>query len=753
MNYSKTMKIFAICAIFAMAHTALAGESVSEKSVADTVVYLDNLDVLSVKQSDRLHDEPVSASYIGMTELEQLNADAIKNISDVVPNLYIPEYGSRITSTIYVRGIGARMDQPSVGLNVDNVPFLNKNAYDFDMADIASVEVLRGPQSTLYGRNTIGGLINISTLSPLRWQGWRFSLTGASGNEWKVSAGWYGKISSDFATAITGSFSYLGGFYRNVYNGKKVDKERSGALRWKFDGHLSEKLTMRNTLSASILRQGGYPYEYIETGEINHNDTCFYHRSLINDGLTLSYRSAGYTMTSITSIQYLDDNITLDQDFLPLPYFTLTQKQRELGVTEDLVFKGCVSDGRYNWVAGFFGFIKNIDMDAPVTFGDQGIASLIEAHRNQANPDYPIRWDSREFTLGSNFCMPTGGLALYHESTFCIDSWKLSAGIRVDWEQARLRYHSHCDTGYEVFKLHDDDSLTPYRHIDIDIDDRDRLKRNFFNWSPKLTALYQLPMPGENNIYCSFSRGYKAGGYNTQMFSDVLQQRLMGVMGIGAKYDVDDVVGYKPEYSWNAEIGTHFSFPDARLNLDLSVFYITCRDQQLTMFPSGTTTGRIMTNAGRTRSCGGELSVVWKPFSNLEFTASYGYTDARFKDFFNGIENFRGKFVPYAPKNTIFGQAVYALMFDGWVKSLSFEANVRATGKIYWNESNTLSQPMYALLGASLTLQSERFSLQIWGRNLTDTPYNTFYFLSMGNEFLQRGRPIQIGATLRFDIR
>ncbi len=719
----------------------------------DTVRTLGELNVVALKQQELLRDDAVSTTVVSRSELEQLNAVALKGISDVVPNFYMPDYGSRITSTIYVRGIGARMDQPSVGLNVDNVPFLNKNAYDFDLADIASVEMLRGPQSTLYGRNTIGGLINITTLSPMRWQGWRVMAQGATGNEWKASAGWYHKFDDRTATAVVGSFSMLGGFFRNLHTGRLVDKEAGGSLRWKFDRRLSVALTMRNVASASILRQGGYPYEYVPTGEINYDDTCFYRRFIFNDGLTLNWRGRDFSVSSITSVQYLDDNMTLDQDFLPQPYFTLTQKQKETGLTEDLVFRGNRGEGRYEWVAGAFGFYKHTDMQAPVTFKDTGIATLIERHRNEANPDYPIAWNTRDFTLDSDFGISTGGAAIYHESVFRLGRWKLTAGLRLDWERSSMSYRSRCSTGYEVMRLMPDGSLTHHRDVDIDIDDRDRLARSYFNWLPSVTALYQLPMEGENNVYAGIAKGYKSGGFNTQMFSDVLQQRLMGIMGIGAKYDVDDVVGYRPEYSWNYEVGAHLTFPAARLTVDASLFYIDCRDQQLTMFPSGTTTGRIMTNAGKTRSVGGEISLGWNPVEHLDFTASYGYTDARFVRFFNGLEDFSGRHIPYAPQNTLFIQGLYELGFvNRAVRSLIFEANLKGTGKIYWNESNTVVQDFYLLAGASVTLEGKGWSFQVWGRNLTDRAYHTFYFVSMGNEFLQSGRPMQLGATFRLAL-
>ena len=96
-----------------------------------------------------------------------------RQISDFAPNFFIPDYGSRMTSTIYVRGLGARIDHPTMGLNIDNIPVMCKENYDFDLIDISRAETLRGPQSTLYGRNTMGGLMNIYTISPLNYSGFR----------------------------------------------------------------------------------------------------------------------------------------------------------------------------------------------------------------------------------------------------------------------------------------------------------------------------------------------------------------------------------------------------------------------------------------------------------------------------------------------------------------------------------------------------------------------------------------------------
>lgn len=741
--------------VFCGVSAICASDSQTESEMqTNEFVTLEELNVTAIKQTAELREEPEASTVLSAGEVEQLGILSMRGISDVVPNFYMPEYGSRITSTIYVRGIGARMDQPSVGLNVDNIPYLNKDAYDFDISDIASVVMLRGPQSTLYGRNTMAGVINITTFSPMVFQGWRAFVEAGTGGRVRANLGWYHKFSSKTALSVSGDYGHLEGFFRNTYNNAKIDKENSFSLRTKFVYHPLQDLKIQNVAGANFLKQGGYPYEYVETGRIEYNDTCFYRRFTFTDGLTLGYHNDRFDLTSITSVQYIDDNMTLDQDFLPESYFTLTQKKKETSVTEEIVFKGVVGDGKYKWLAGAMGFYKHLNMDAPVTFKDVGIRELIEAHRNDANPYYPIGWDTRQFVLNSQFTIPTAGIALYHESEFTAGNWDFAAALRIDYENTELRYRSFCNTGYEVYKK-EDGRLEPFRHVAVNIDEPGKLKKSFFSLLPNVSVNYRFDNR-LGNIYFKFSRGYKDGGYNTQMFSDVLQQKLMNIMGLAAKYSVDEVVSYKPEYSWNYEIGSHLDFKDAGLSLELSAFYIDCRNQQLTMFPEGTTTGRIMTNAGKTRSFGGELSASQKITESLTFNLSYGYTNARFKEFYNGIKDYAGKLLPYVPSNTLFIQGLYSLKLKKDQKpepnTLIFDVNLRGTGPIYWNEDNSLKQKFYALFGASVTWQWKNWEFRLWGKNLTDTRYYTFYFMSMGNEFLQKGRGIEGGLSIRWTL-
>lgn len=718
-------------------------------SAKDSTILLNDISVTAIKQGLNLQGLAIPSTIIGQKNIEQFNLQSVKSVSEIAPNFYVPDYGSRITSSIYVRGLGTRIDQPIIGLNIDNVPIMDKNNYDFDIADIERIEMLRGPQSTLFGRNTMGGLINIYTISPLSFQGTRFMAEYSSGVTFKASISHYTKIKPNFGVGISGYYTSSNGFFTNEYNGEKCDHEKQGSGRIKLQWRPSAALSIDNVFFFSILRQGGYPYESLASGKIRYNDTCFYRRTTFNDGLTINWRNDKFTLSSITSYQYINDNMTLDQDFLPIPYFTLTQARKQHTITQDLVIKGEINK-KYKWLVGAFGFYKHLDMDAPVTFKDYGIESLIEKHRNDANPDYPIKWDERQFVLSSNFSTPNYGLAAYHQSTYKLENWTFNAGVRFDFEEAKLNYKSYSNTSYTTYKAIDN---TVFSTTKVDINDGGNLNKSFFQILPKISASYTLPMPSPSNIFISISKGYKAGGFNTQMFSDVLQQKIMGLMGLSMSYDVNKIVSYKPEKSWNFEVGSHIECFDRKIQTDISLFYIDCTDQQLTVFPAGSTTGRIMTNAGQTRSFGGELAIKARPISNLEVNASYGYTNAKFIEYNDGRSDYKGNFVPYAPQNTLFGSVSYRLPIrTDWLHSITFSGNAKAVGKIFWDEANTVSQNFYATLGASIRFESNRYSLDLWGQNLSDTNFHSFYFVSIGNAFLQRGKPRLLGVTLRVKI-
>ena len=223
------------------------------------MIVVDKVQVTAIKQGMVLRSQPVAAAIVGSRAIERGHVDALKTLSQNVPNFYVPDYGSRMTSSIYVRGLGARIDQPVMGLNIDNVPVLNKDNYDMELADAERIEVLRGPQSTLYGRNTMGGVINVYTLSPLAYEGVRLSAEYGSGDSYRFRASSYYRINPDLGMAVTGYYTHTGGFFENLATGEKCDWERMGGGRWKAQWRNRAGLRIDNTLPSRCSNRAGIP--------------------------------------------------------------------------------------------------------------------------------------------------------------------------------------------------------------------------------------------------------------------------------------------------------------------------------------------------------------------------------------------------------------------------------------------------------------------------------------------------------------
>lgn len=728
---------------------ANASDAATEKSDDNTlsITNLRDVEIVGVKQMPGKELEAVTE--IDSAMVARLNLTSVKGVGEITPNLYFPEYGSRMTSTIYVRGLGSRIDAPVVGMNVDNVPVLNKDNYDFDLVDVESIRVLRGTRSLLNGRNSMGGQINITTLSPWNYQGLRFVGEYGRGNTGKVSAGWYDVLNKYLATSVSGWYATTDGFYRNSFDNSHCGRDRQGGGRWKLSWHPGSRWSLSNTATFNAGKQTGYPYANVESGKINYNDNTFYRRNTVTDGLTVSYSGNRMVATSITSLQYLDDNMTLDQDFLPEDYFTLTQKRKEWAFTQDIFAKG--TRKRYSWLMGVFGFYRSTDMNAPVTFGDYGISSLIENNVNRVlPPGMSLRWDSRSMLLDSDFDISNGGFAFYHQSSWRLGDWTLRAGLRWDIEHVGMDYTSRVNTSCTMYRKLPTGAMIPLAQRPISIDDHGHLSQTFNELLPSVMVAYAVN--SRWNLYASFAKGYKAGGYNTQMFSDVLQQQLMEQCGLQAAYDVEKMLTYKPEKAYTYELGLDAG-PTDRLHVEAVGYWMSVRDQQLTVFPEGQTTGRAMTNAGRTRSLGAEFSGSISLADGLDMNLSYGYTHATFTSYNDGHNDFKGKRLPYAPAHTMFASVRYRFPLNFAGITPAAEVSTRGAGDIFWDDDNTLKQKFYATLGATLSFTHEKGSLSLWGQNLTNTRYNTFYFESIGNRFVQHARPWTIGVTVRLNLQ
>ena len=692
---------------------------------------------------------------IFMDDINQRGLTAPKTLSGIVPNLNMPDYGSSMTSSIYMRGFGSRIDNPVIGLYIDDIPVMDKNAYDVQFLDIRRADFLSGPQGTLFGRNSMTGLLSLTTLAPGDIEGTFAELRYGAANSLLAKASHY---SDNWCAAV--AYNHSDGFYTNEFDGSK-DNGNSMSARIRFSKDISSRVRFENILSANLLGEGGYPYRQYIDGEIlpvNYNRRSHYSRQSLVEGAKFDIYLPGLSIGSISSLQLLHDRMDMDQDFTTADMFTLRQSQRQWTLTQEIILRPEKHPEWWNCQSGLFGFYKHNHMEAPVTFRSDGIDALILSNANNGLGMIGYKTDflEDEFPIYSDFLISTYNLALYHESRFTFGRWLLTAGVRLDYEGNHMSYDSNATINIATIPLERDFAGEDYRQTRTSY--KGGIGNNYLEFLPKVSAVYDFPLKDGHDlkVFIYGAKGYKAGGFNTQIFSDILQNRIMTEQYGVHITDQDVTAGntvYKPESSHNAEAGVKYSREgrDFRLDASSSVFYIDCHDQQITVFPPGKTTGRMMRNAGRSHSCGLEamMSLAWK---GLDINASYGFANAVFDEYDDGNTDYSGKHIPLAPQHTVYVRASYAFELQGKLQDIIIGSDWNARGKIWWNEDNSLYDSLHGSLGADFALKFNKIT--IFGRfdNLTCTRNPVFYFKSVGNSFFQIEKPFRWHLGLRITL-
>lgn len=790
--------VFAVC--------MAAGVKATDTLPKDTTKVVDVEEIVviaSPKENTKMRQLPASVSLLSRQMLEAAHVEALRDASAMVPNFFMPDYGSRLTSAVYIRGIGARINTPAVGLYVDNVPYIDKSAFDFNFYDVERIDILRGPQGTLYGRNTMGGLIKVSTRSPFSYQGTDLKLGyEAESNHYTGALTHYHRVNSQFAFSAGGFYEHSSGFFTNTVTGKKADPLQSGGGRIRTLWLPKDNLKFDFTVSYEYTDQGGYAYGLYDrqTGKIApiaYNDESNYRRSLFNSGLNIEYQAEGFVLSAVTGYQHLDDRMFLDQDFTAADIYTIEQKQRLNTLSEEIVFKS-KPGRRWQWATGVFGFYQWLHTDGPVDFKEEGVRTMIEQNvnrtfealhdRNPKVPEMSLNVKNDLLRVGGSFDTPVLSGAVYHQSTvndLFVQGLSLTAGLRLDYEKNRLTYASVSDLDFD-FRMKMGQMPLTMEGLKADPDLKGKESNDYLQLLPKFALQYTF---GSGNVYATVAKGYRSGGYNIQMFSDILSYELqrsmmartkqaakekilsmmpdlpeaavegmLSSLQVPAGQDVRASTIYKPETTWSYEVGTHLNLLGGKLQADASVFCMLTSDQQIAMFaPTGL--GRMTVNAGESRSTGCEVAVQAAPVRGLSLSAAYGFTQAKFTDYCRTekqdgqlIEvSYEGKYVPMVPRHTLNAGASYTLAFSGQnLRRITFGLSYSAAGQIYWTEQNDVQQPFAGSLNGRISFGLGELQLDIWSRNLLDTHYTAFYFESMGRGFAQQNKPRQCGVDLRF---
>ena len=437
----------------------------------------------------------------------------------------------------------------------------------------------------------------------------------------------------------------------------------------------------------------------------------------------------------------------MDQDYTSRSVFTLQQRQNSGAGTLELNLRRADTEAIWQPQTGVFAFYKRNRLEAPVTFKRDGIEDLILKNANSHIPPdigYLAISDTK-MPVNSNFMIDSWNAALFHESVIDLDRWLITAGIRLDYEGGNMDYDCKAIMHYRFAPI-----MTADRELSIPY--KGSISHSRVELLPKLSALFKAT--DHISFYTTLSKGYRAGGFNTQIFSDILQNLTMNatMQDLGVYLDQPAVsVGadnteYDPETAWNTELGARFN--KAALSASAAVYHIDVQNQQLTVFPPGKSTGRMMTNAGRSRSIGIETELGWNP-GQFRSHISYAWCDARFVKFNDGNNDYSGNRIPYVPEHTLNISAGYSFNIGG--RMLDIDATLSGAGPFNWNESGTQTEPFRLRTDSRIALVSDQWELYVQAYNLTDEDGRSFYFKSVGNEFFASIKPriIMTGITIK----
>ncbi len=767
-------------------------------SDSSRVYDLDEVIVVSqTKDTYRLRQQPLASTVLGSEGLLGHGLHDVRAVSAFVPSLLMPAYGSRLTSAVYVRGIGSRVNSPSMGFYVDDIPLMNKAAFNTHLYQTERIDVLRGPQGTLYGMNAEGGLVRIFSKSPLDAQGTELKLGLGTAGHRQAEVVHSRKLGDKMAVSLAAFYQGADGFFKNTATGQVADGMDEAGGRFRLTARPADRWKVDWTSDYQYVRQDANPYGVFhpDRGQVDapgQDAPSRYRRNLLTNGLHVTHTGVGFTLQSTTSWQFLHDRLLMDVDYSPLDFFTVNQGQQSQVITQDFTVKS-QNKSRWHWTNGLFLSHEWLKTTALNAFGDafsqqmgdrigttiynQILQSLADRMGETAAAAMIQRLGgvnvSMDLSVPGTFRTPQTNIGLFHESNIELtEQLTATLGLRYDYSRNSIRYDADgvSTLGFNIMgsaaNVRLNAPLTGNEHV------------SFQQLLPKVGLLYRWH--NGSNLYVTVTKGYRSGGFNIQLFSDIIQadvqSNLRSVMqqAMEERGDMEKTVNhtateyaamlegirFKPEESWNYEVGTHLNLFNHTVQADLSAYYMQIRNQQLSVFTSDYGYGRKMVNAGRSYSCGLEMAVRGSAVGDrLTWAATYAYTHAVFKDYTSSdnssgaVVDYHGKRVPFVPEHAFSLLADYRVnLHDGKGGALVFGTDLSGLGRIWWNEENTCQQRVYVVLGAHVKLQQRRYSINLWARNLTDTHYNTFAFQSKATGeavyYAQRGNPFQLGVEV-----
>lgn len=743
---------------------------------------LEEVIVTAQKRTESLQDVPVSVSAIGSDQIREGLVSGMLDVALQTPNFSMTQFNIG-EPQYFIRGVGSTLDSAAsdsaVATFIDEVYIGRPAGGSTDLYDLERIEVLRGPQGTLFGKNVVGGAISMYTKRPSQEFEGSISATAGDYDLGMVQGMINGPINDIVSAKLVGQYKKRDGYVDNVVNGKEYQDEDNKSVRGQMQFDPSEDLSIllgadyskddvngncRNVNNLDLWDPTGlapfYPPVIAATtgGDIRKcasSVDAYQNREVSGGLLRIDWGLANSTLTSITAYREMDYHHSEDLAGMPLgttPFNLVDyvdedsdQFSQELRLASD-------GDSKLSWLAGAFYMTENVDRKEGFvgSFGPPlvpGTAVLLDgdiAFTQKAETtsyavfgqiDYAFN-DQWSVSIGSRYTYDkkdiTQGLENYEDPAFDTSVLAAALGVPPSLVEAVFAPEQAVILGIPAngpgnlaeFAATGDTSLLAFPYKTDADDDWDKVTSSAsINWN----------YSDDGMLYLSFAQGYKSGAFVSSVTNPEAA-----------------AIPLEPEEADSWELGLKSEFLDNRLRVNASVFTMDYKDLQVFRLVGSLLVGA---NAKAT-SEGVEIDITGLVTEHWTLQANYAYLDATYDTFKDGVVDYSGNTLPRAPEDSFFVQSSYVTPLPGgseidWIVSYAY------TGSFYFEPSNASAskEGSYGLIDASATWTSpqETWTITAWGKNLDDEEYRIHSILSNISGTVDIwGPPRTYGATVKY---
>lgn len=697
------LRISLALVLLTLAPTASFAQNQSPSIVLPTVI------VTAQKEAADVKDVPASVTAVTAATINDSGLRAITDAAIFAPNTVFTEFTARKVSNARFRGIGSSPANPAITTYLDGVPQLNSNSSNIELLDVGQIEFVRGPQSPLFGRNTLGGIVNVTTARP-SMSAWTGSAIVPFGNNglWEARGNVSGPVGDKAAIGFAAGKQQRDGFTVNSITGNDLDS-RDGTFA------KAQALFLPNgNWEARVIyaherdRDGDYALGDLNAIRIAPFHVARDHEGFTNrdiNNLTVNLRGTGqnFAIESTTGFIKWKTEDDTDLDYSPLPLATRLNLEEDRQFTQEVRIASpenaplAFGSMTIKWQAGIEYFDQAYDQDAVNAFS----AFVLNPQVN-----FPVSMHSPQASIDSD------GVGIFGRATITLnDKADLTAGLRFDHESS----DAHLNTFFSP-------AFTAANVVAAD--------QTFNDVSPQFAFGYRVNP--QYNAYLSAARGYKAGGFNPAALP-------------GSE-------AYGEEHAWHVEGGVKSTLAGGKVAANAAVFFIDWDDLQLNV-PNPFVPGQFyIANVGGARSSGVEVDMTARPRPDLDVFATLGFTSAKFAagTMANGVA-VDDNSLPYTPDYTssFGGQFTRAVTssINGFAR-----AELVFTGAFSYDEANSEGQDAYTLVNLRAGARAKRLFGELWIRNAFDTRYVPIAIPYPGfapSGFIgENGRPRTFGITV-----